>query len=161
MDQPIAIRDLPQQPIVSIRQCHAAADLPRFFGFAFGELVCRLRVLGVTPAGAPFAIYHEFGPDEVDVEACLPVGRAVSSVGSIGARVLPPVTVATTLHVGPYETLGVAYAALADWIDVHGREASGPVRERYLIGPGDQAAPTEYRTEIEQPVAPARVLVAG
>ena len=68
-------------------------------------------------------------------------------------------TVARTLHVGPYEDLGAAYRALTEWIDRNGLEAAGPVQERYLNGPGDGATPAEYRTEVEIPVVPGAVAV--
>jgi effector-binding domain-containing protein len=84
---------------------------------------------------------------------------SVSAAGRIQDRVLPAMTVATTLHIGPYEEFGHAYAALTDWIDLHHAETAGPVRERYLNGPGDGVAPAEYRTEVEMPIVAPPVLV--
>ncbi|MGZ8515150.1 MAG: GyrI-like domain-containing protein [Candidatus Limnocylindrales bacterium] len=159
MDYVIAKRELPQQPIVSIRDRCAQGDIPGFVGTAFGELFGRLGLLGVEPAGPPFVIYHEFGPDGVDAEVSVPIAQAVSATGRIKARVLPAVTVAGTLHVGPYDDLGAAYAALTEWIRSNGFEATGPFQERYLNGPGDQVSPAEYRTEVEIPIVAAAVAV--
>ena len=72
---------------------------------------------------------------------------------------LPGGTVAEVLHVGPYEELATAHAALAAWIERNGFEAVGPVRERYLNGPADGVPATAYRTIIEMPIAEAPVLV--
>lgn len=61
---------------------------------------------------------------------------------------------AGALHVGPYEDLGAAYAALEDWIRQRGYEIAGPFQERYLNGPGDGVTPSDYRTVVEIPVRP-------
>ena len=158
MDYTVVRRDLPQQPIVSIRDRRPAQALPGFLAEAFGEMYGQLGVLGVGPAGPPFVIYHEFGPELIDAEVAIPISRPVLSEGRVQARVLPAATVASTLHVGPYEALGAAYTAVTDWIAVNTCEAAGPFQERYLNGP-DQATPAEYRTEVEVPIVPIRVAV--
>jgi effector-binding domain-containing protein len=159
MDYVIVTRELSQQPIVSIRDRRGEQDLPGFLGEAFGELLGRLGLLGVKPAGDPFVIYHDFGPEGVDAEVAVPVAQAVSATGRINARELPAVTVARTLHVGPYDDLEAAHAALTEWIRSNGFEAAGPVQERYLDGPGNQVSPALYRTEVEIPIVTAAVAV--
>jgi len=159
MDYVIATRELAPQSICSIRDRHAASDLPGFLSGAFGELFGRLELLGVPPAGHPFVIYHAFGPVDIDAEVCVPTAAAVSATGRIQSRELPAMTVARTLHVGPYEELGAAYRALTEWINHHGLESAGPVQERYLNGPGDRVTPAEYRTEIEIPIVPTAVAI--
>jgi effector-binding domain-containing protein len=152
MDYVIAIRHLEPQAIVSIRGRRPLDDLPAFIKAAFPDLLGRLRLLGVSTSGLPFVIYHEFGADGIDAEASVPIDQLVTSAGKIESRTLPAMTVARTVHVGPYERLGDAYAALSDWVRVHGYEASGPVQERYLNGPGDGVVSGPYRTEIEMPI---------
>jgi len=154
----ISRREVPDQPIVAIRDRMAQADLPIFIGRSIAELVAHLRLLGVSSSSEPFVIYHAFGPDDIDAEVCLPFVGDVVATGRIIARVLPGATVAETLHVGPYEELGAAYAVLTDWIELHGFEPAGPVRERYLNAPADDVPPSAYRTIIEMPIAPAAVL---
>jgi effector-binding domain-containing protein len=154
MDDVIATHHVEPQAIVSIRDRRKQQDLPRFLQAAFPELFGRLRLLGVSPAGPPFVIYHEFGADAIDAEVSVPIGEPVEAAGRIGSRVLPEMTVARTLHVGPYERLGDTYAAMWDWVGSHGFEAAGPIQERYLNGPGDAAAPSEYRTELDLPIVP-------
>jgi effector-binding domain-containing protein len=104
-------------------------------------------------------IYHAFGPETIDAEVCVPVDALVAGTDVLMSRVLPAATVVRTLHVGPYEQLGTAYEALTDWIATHWTDASGPVRERYLNGPGDGATPSEYRTEVEMPVLAERIAI--
>lgn len=38
--------------------------------------------------------------------------------------------------------------AVTDWIRGRGVELAGPMRERYLNGPGGNISPTEYQTEV-------------
>ena len=146
--------------IVSIRDRFPSDRMPGFISTAIPKILGRLRVLGVDPAGPPFVIYHEFGSQGIDAEVSVPVAPPIKATGSIKSRVLPAMTVARTLHVGPYERLGDAYAALTDWIKGHGFEVAGPVEERYLNGPGDRVPASEYQTEIEMPIVPHVVAAA-
>ncbi len=147
------VRELPAQTIISIRERVMPADLPAFIGRSFGDLFRHVRLLSITVAGEPFAIYHSFGADAIDAEIGLPVVGPVEASGRIATRDLPPTTVVETVHAGPYEGLAATYAALDGWIAEHGFEADGPVRERYLDGPGTGVAPSEYRTIIAMPIA--------
>jgi effector-binding domain-containing protein len=161
MEYQIALHELETQPIISIRGRHAQAEIPGFLGRSFGLLFGHLKLLGVDPAGPPFVIYHAFGPAGMDAEVCVPVASPVSATGGVEGRVLPAMTVARTLHVGPYEDLGGAYDAVTDWIRGRGFELAGPMRERYLNGPGENVSPAEYQTEVEIPVVAAAASVTG
>jgi effector-binding domain-containing protein len=152
MNYVIATHHLEPQTIVSIRDHRQRDDLPEFLKASFRDLLGRLRVLGVSPSGPPFVIYHDFGADGIDAEVSVPVGEGLFAAGRIESRVLPAMTVARTVHVGPYEKLGDAYTAVWSWIRGHDFEVAGPVQERYLNGPGDRVTPSEYRTEIEMPI---------
>lgn len=152
MTYDIATRELPGQTIISIREQVPPADLPAFIGRSFGDLFGHVRLLAIPVAGEPFAIYHTFGADAIDAEIGLPIHGHVEAAGRIATRELPPVTVAETIHAGPYEGLADAYAELTRWIEANGFEVVGPVRERYLDGPGTDVAPSAYRTIIAMPI---------
>lgn len=148
----ISTRSIPDQPVLAIRQTVPAGMFQSFLGGAFSELYQCLATGGVEPEGPPIARYHAFGPETIDVEVCLPVAAGTIGTGRIMAEVLPAATVATLVHVGPYDEVGAAYGELERWIGTHGFEHGGPPRERYLIGPDAGVTPAEYRTEIEMPV---------
>jgi effector-binding domain-containing protein len=154
MDYMITTHHVEPQLIVSIRARRKQDALPGFIKTAIPELLGRLRLLDVGPCGPPFVIYHDFGAEGVDAEVSVPIDEPVVATGRIESRVMPPMTVARTAHVGPYEKLGDAYAALWNWIRGHELEVAGPIQERYLNRPGDRVASSEYRTEIEMPVVP-------
>ena len=151
--------DLRPQPIIAVRERLDQAKLPAFFGRAFGELYAHLGRHGVPPRGEPFVIYHAFGPNGIDAEVCLPVPTVVPATDPITYQELPAMTVVETLHVGPYDELGQAYLVLDEWIDDHGFEAAGPVRERYLNEPGPGVPPQTYRTIVQIPIAPVALPV--
>ena len=157
----IATHHSEQQAIVSIRDRRPPDDLPAFIQAAFPEVLGELRRLGIDPTGAPFVLYHEFGSEGIDAEVSVPVAEPIVTSGHVQSRVLPAMTVARTLHVGPYEQLADAYATLSAWVDEHGFVVAGPVLERYLNGPGDRVASTEYRTEIDMPIVPVAVAASG
>jgi effector-binding domain-containing protein len=159
MSYDINQHDLRAQPVISLRERLDQEQLPAFFGRAFGELYAHLGRHGVPPRGEPFVVYHAFGPDGIDAEVCVPVPTVVAVADPIAYRELPAVTVVDTLHVGPYDELGQAYQALAEWMEDHGFEAAGPVRERYLNEPGPGVSPAAYRTIVQIPIAPVTVPV--
>jgi effector-binding domain-containing protein len=60
-------------------------------------------------------------------------------------------TVATTVHQGPYDEVGDAYARLRAWIGEQGLAVVGPPMEAYLNDPGE-TKPEAYLTEVMIPV---------
>jgi effector-binding domain-containing protein len=142
---------------VATRRMHTTlANIGHTMQATLGEIVT-----SVSPPdgaqGVPFAIYHNepFRPDDVDVEMGLALAEnATLAPSSLAERkVLPGGPVAYTMHVGDYGTIGAAYEELYTWLSEHGYRPSGPPRELYLVGPGEGVVPSEYRTEIDVPVA--------
>lgn len=155
MEYEVRNRETSPQPIVSVRGHSSVAQLPAFFGAAYGEIFRLLGELGVRPAGPGFAIYHDpdFREEDVDLEVGVPVAETVESTGRVVGRTLPGGPIAYTVHAGPYELIGPAYRALAGWVQEHGHETSGPPREVYLVAIDQVKDPSELRTEIDWPIA--------
>ena len=158
MDYLIATHHVEPQAIVSIRDRRKQDDLPGFLKASIPSLLSRLRLLGVVPSGPPFVIYHDFGAQGIDAEVSVPISEPIAATGKVESRVLPAMTVAWTVHQGPYQNIAEAYTALWNWVRSHGFQVAGPVQERYLIGPGERVAPSQYRTEIEMPIVPVVVV---
>lgn len=127
---------------------------------AFATVYRWLAAGGHTPKGMPVAVYVNdpatVAPADAQWELWAPIENAAGEVGpdeqGLAIRRIPAMTVATTIHKGPYDQVGPAYERLTTWITEQGLHPCGPPMEAYLNDPGE-AAPDEYLTEIMLPVA--------
>lgn len=98
----------------------------------------------------------EFKERDVDGAAAFMLRCPVPESGRMRVHELPAVTVAATVHHGPYNTIGDAHAAILTWIDTNGYRIAGPDRELnlYHTMPIRLDDPS-YVTEIQYPVEKA------
>ncbi len=138
--------------VVSKRLPVRLPEIGGVLGRAFGELYGHLGARGIESNGPPFVIYHgtPASDDPFEVEICAPVSRATDPPEGWQVQELPAGTFVTLLHVGPYDTLEVAYDTLAAWIAAHDLAIAGPPREVYLSEP--ETLPEQIRTIVEFPV---------
>ena len=110
----------------------------------------------VTPSGPCLTVYYTEEPD-VDTEVCEPINDSLPPDPRIKSHTLPAIaSMATTVHHGPFVTIGEAYSAILKWIDSNEYKISGPPREVYLktAEDGSQTDPQTV-TEIQFPVEKA------
>jgi AraC family transcriptional regulator len=106
------------------------------------------------------AIYHDDPKSvpaaELRSEAGLVVPADIPVPSGLHELEIPAGTYARTLHEGPYQLLGDAWARFrGGWLAQSGHRAgAGPIYERYLNTPMN-ATPGELRTELYLPVAGA------
>lgn len=115
-----------------------------------------LELNKVQPVGACFTLYHSDEP-EIDAEVCEPVSAVIKTSEPIQSYILPGVeAVASTIHHGPFVTIGEGYNALIKWIEENGYQICGPCREIYLR-PSHNGSQTDPQTltEIQFPVRKA------
>ena len=150
----MSVVDVPETHVIAIRGAHPAADVPAFIGTAFDDLFGHLGRLGIEAGGAPVRAVSRLRAAWRG-RRCLRAGRRSDRDGR-SHRDPPPAAghlrpdAARRPVCGPLGRL----CRLTEWVDDHAFRPDGPVRERYLNGPGDTTTPDEYRTEIEMPVAP-------
>lgn len=118
--------------------------LPSVFGYATGK--------GVTMVGPPFTRYLSFGPGLVHFQGGLPVLPGDTGEGEIQSGTLPAGEVAVTIHVGPYDGLGDAHAAVQKFLDDNDMTPGGAPWEIYLTDPGEVPNPEEWKTEVVWPI---------
>jgi DNA-binding transcriptional MerR regulator len=118
---------------------------------AIYALLADLRRAGWKEEG-PILCENE-DPDEDGrqvVHCCAAVGPAQELAG-VERALLPGGAFARLLHIGPFETLGLAYHALHAFAQERGHERRGPMREIYVNDPAD-VAPEAIETEVWMPI---------
>lgn len=129
-------------------------------GALLADLVAEAQRQDLAVDGPPFALYFD-DPGSVPVaelrlRACLPLAGPVAVDAPLGFEVLPSTTVVYAFASGPYPDVPRAYPALYRYMAELGWREDGPLRESYLINPGEVSDYAELVTEIQIPAASAR-----
>ena len=148
----IEVRELQPQATLAVRVSVPMSAISTVMGEVFGELYGYMGRAGLTPAGMPYARYHSFGAEEIDMEVGAPVSGVAEGEGRMVPGELPGGPAAVTWHIGPYDTLAAAYDAITAWMGQQGREPAGAPWEAYWTGPDTVTDPAEYRTEVFWPI---------
>jgi DNA-binding transcriptional MerR regulator len=123
-----------------------------------GEIAGRQRI--TATAGATYS--DEFFADEAgEVVAFLPVAPDQQPLDGVELVDLPAGYFAVTLHNGPFTDFDRTYGALGSHVAEYCEVAAGPIRELYVVGPGDVADPDQFRTEICWPIQQIPSLTKG
>ena len=117
------------------------------------DVFSHLEAHGVAMVGAPFTRYHAAGDGTFDLEAGIPVGGPFPETDTIRARELPGGEAIATVHVGAYDRLPDALAALTAWREAHGRSPAGAYWEIYVDDPSTVPA-QQVKTQLVEPLAP-------
>jgi DNA-binding transcriptional MerR regulator len=148
----ITIKDSGEMSVCSIRYTGRYDEI----GTRFQEL---FKKAGRYACGAAMALYHDidYKEGDADIEAALPVRKAVSIPGVV-CRKLPAEKLLSAFHYGPYETLHETYRAAYEAVKERDLEIHAPCREIYQKGPGMffHRDPKKFVTELLIPVRLAK-----
>ncbi|WP_432587172.1 MerR family transcriptional regulator [Streptomyces sp. HD1123-B1] len=139
----------PLELAVSRTVC-APAEIGQRAGERVGLVLAALQAAGVVWEPPLWGLY----PVELEDRAEIAVGARVpegAEPPGLVRTVLPGGPVAETLHTGPYAQLPLAYNALFAAVHERGLSPRAPVREAYLVGPGE-APEEELLTRLVIPV---------
>jgi AraC family transcriptional regulator len=159
MNYTIKIRELTPQPVLVTRRRMKRDAIAQNLGPMFGDVFLFGQQAGVALGGPPLARYMEFGPGMVTIDAGVPIATEFAGddpSGKVRGEALPGGMVATTMHIGPYDKLTEAHAAMEVWIDEQGLRSRGPLWESYVTDPADYPDPNDWKTEIFWPVESAK-----
>ena len=151
----VVIKNVEEIRIASVRD--VVPTPPDQIGL-WDELESYLKTQHVHPEGACFALYHddEFKETNWDLEVCEPIRAELAATSRIHVQTLPAVSaMASTIHNGPFTTIGEAYSAIGKWISENGYRIVGPCREVYLreaenVGQDDPNTVTEIQFPVEK-----------
>ncbi|MDR1823792.1 MAG: MerR family transcriptional regulator [Bifidobacteriaceae bacterium] len=158
MEYQVVLKELPAYTVFSSRQRVANYEAMMTLIPAIGAQVAADNP-GVACLEPEYCcnVCHdtEYRDTDMDIEVC----QAVTSAGADGEgyvfKDLPPVTVASVLHRGPYDGLGAAYAYLVDWVETNGYRIAGDWREAFIDGVWNCESSADWLTEVQMPVEPA------
>jgi DNA-binding transcriptional MerR regulator/effector-binding domain-containing protein len=155
---PVHRRYEPARTMLTLAGTVTEAEWAPFLDQAHRRLSDAASASDAVVAGPFGACYPPLLDDDVqEVVTFVPVATAPllsTATQSVGIAVseLPATDVAVIAHHGDYDDLEDTYRDLGSWVASHGEPAELPVRELYLLGPGDTDDPNEYRTEICWPL---------
>jgi DNA-binding transcriptional MerR regulator len=156
---PIAVKELPAQPIIYTRRQTSLLQIETIRAQAFGELYGFLRQQNMPPAGPGFsanvdraACSHSellnLEADCVFIDVCVPVSHVIDN-RCIASRVWDAGKVAYVVHTGPYEPIFQIYERIRHWLSEQQLNPTGLSREVYHLGLADVRDRNKLKTEIQ------------
>lgn len=147
MNYKIELKNIEPVTVAAIRFKGQYKDVGKYISKIYKELKGKAE-------GAPFSCYYDGEyREEADIEICVPASKVVNP-SEVTMRQLPQIKALYTTHVGPYESLNLAYKAIFDYAQENNIKCVIPSRETYLKGPGwiFKGNPNKYITEIVIPI---------
>ncbi|MFF2021175.1 MerR family transcriptional regulator [Streptomyces sp. NPDC058171] len=145
------VREPPRRLLVA-RAVGAPAEVGTLAGACVGRVLTALGAAGVRWEPPLWGLY----PLDLAERTRIAVGALTAGsvdVAGLEAVALPGGPAAQTVHIGPYAHLSLAYHALFAAVHERGLRPRPPVREVYLVGPGE-ATREELMTRLIVPVDP-------
>ena len=152
MTYEIEMKDLEPTDVIGITLETSPETISNDAAPAYHRIYDQLGEQGINPAGPARMVYHRMDDDSWTIECCVPVAGAGALPDDLARRSFPGGRVARTLHVGPYDELGMAYRELGVWVDKQGLSTANPPFDIYLNDPGQVDNPAKLETELIWPV---------
>lgn len=143
------IRDCPKRLTAMRREVIHPHDIGMTIGLGAQQLRDQLVAGGAQVLGAPYAKYHSFGRDEIDIEVGFEVAARVE-LQDVEMSTLSAGREAVATHHGAYMHIPKTFAALEKWVADNAAARDVP-REVYLSNP-DEVAMADRVTEIVYPI---------
>jgi len=154
---PIAIdeRVLEGGPTISVAADVTRAEVASWWWDALAGLRAIARTAGLTQTGPVGGLFDDelFTEDAGHARVYLPVADSPALDGTGARWELPAGRFAVALHAGAHSDVDRTYAALGTYAAAHGRDGTGPVRERYLADPLETPDMSQWRTEVCWPLS--------
>lgn len=150
MTYEVALIGLAPQEVAVVCGKETVEGIPAFLGHAFGKVMQVVAAQGGAIVGPPFARYRD-ADGKFDVEAGFPVAGQLHPQDDVEVYDRHSGTAAQTMHVGAYDAVPAAYAAVEAWLTANGWHVAGAPWEEYL----DEPTVAEPRTLVTFPCAHA------
>lgn len=151
MSYEIEIRDIEPIRIAFMKYKGVATDANKVFPNVF-------KAIRGKSNGAPFFNYLIMNPDTKigEIELCVPTAESPLGNG-IEIKEMPRIKAVCVTHIGSYDTMRNAYAAIEEYASQNNLQLVPPFREVFIKGPGMliKGNPDKYITEIYFPIKEA------
>ncbi|SHJ50246.1 effector-binding domain-containing protein [Dethiosulfatibacter aminovorans DSM 17477] len=135
------------QKTLAIRTRSSMDELPKAIGMSYKKIYEYISETVPEFDTVPYVGYFNMDLNDLDVEIGVPVDKDFDEREDMKMSEIPAGKYATTLHVGPYSDLKVAYEVLMKWIEGQDLEVTGIGYEYYLNDP-QITPPEDLETEI-------------
>jgi effector-binding domain-containing protein len=146
------VETIEAKPAVAIRATIKANEVSKTLTTLLPEVGAYAARSGAAMTGPPFTRYYKLGGDEVEIEAGMPIAKAVAGNDRVKSAELPGGRTAIAWHVGSYHDLQKSYKRLEEWMKSQNLEPRAAPWEIYWTDPGIEPDPTKWRTQILWPV---------
>ncbi|HEV3163545.1 MAG TPA: GyrI-like domain-containing protein [Isosphaeraceae bacterium] len=145
MPYQVQIQQVEPQPIAVVRRQAAIPQLSTVVPQACGEVWEFIRAAQIQGAGRHVAVYLDCQTGQLNMEIGCEVTGHIAGDGNVFSSSTPAGTVATTVHIGPYDRLGDAHNAIQKWCADNHYQIAGPQWEIYGHWTDD---PSQLRTDV-------------
>ncbi len=139
------------RPIISIRDTTTIADLSKKLTELYTELSIYAATEQIEIIGMPLAIYHQFSPKGVILEAAMPTASIIEGEGRVIGKKLPSGKVVMGIYKGNYSDSGKMHNAIYKYCIGNGVEIGTFYWEVYANDPAE-VDPELIETHIFYPI---------
>lgn len=154
MSYDVVLKELPEVIVASMRTVIPNYEALNTIYPKMGRFMEEQDAKCAVP-GYCFTLYHdgEYKEKDIDVEICEAVMEFKTDSEEIKFKKIPAAKIAACVfHTGPYDTIGMAYGAVMQWVEENNFEVVGLPRESYIDGIWNKENPEEWLTEVQVPV---------
>ncbi len=154
MKHDVILKELPEVIVASMRTIIPNYDAYYEIYPEMGKYMEEQQMKCAVPEYC-FTIYHdgEYKEKDIDVEICEAVTDYGKDSDKVKFKKVERVdNAACVLHKGPYNTIGMSYGIIMNWIEENAYEIIGLPRESYIDGIWNKEDPEEWLTEIQVPI---------
>jgi len=148
----INISNVESQIAISIRDNCTAEELGKKFGEIYGEIGLYIKSQDLKFASHLFGIYHSFSPQNVDVEAGVPVSGRPEPEGRMRIMKTYGGKAVYLKYYGPYDKLSEGWNDMLNYVNENKLVASAPCFEVYITDPGSEPDSSKWLTELYYPI---------
>jgi effector-binding domain-containing protein len=156
MEITVEEKEFPGVGFIAIK--HAITDknqLGALMGADMGALMNFMKTRELQMFGPPFTRYLVWGDGENDTlvfETAIPVNNEVEGQGDIYYATIEACKVASAIHKGAYDQIGMAYLAIENYLKEHEIAVAGAPWESYLTNPQEEPDTSKWMTEVFYPI---------